>query len=82
MSNVLDCPSTRTIAFSIPKKKSTKWFRKLARTYSLASLGPEVDKIGQVDETGYRLKETGFETSSFELYTDFHDFFAMYTEVR
>lgn len=82
MSNVLDYPSTRTIAFRITKKKSKKGFRKLARTYSLVSLGPAVVEIGQVDETGYRLKETGLETSSFEFYTDFYDFFAMYTEVR
>lgn len=63
-------------------KKSKKRIQKLARTYLLVSLGPKVVQIGQVDETGYRLKENGFETSSFELYTDFHYVFAMYTEVR
>lgn len=49
----------------IPKQRVIDGTKNWHITQTLVYLGPECINIGQVGETGYRLTETGIDTSSF-----------------
>lgn len=49
-------------------------YQKLAHISSLVYLGTEFIKIVQVGEAGWRSKEIGFNTTSFQTFTNFDPF--------
>lgn len=49
-------------------------YQKLAHISSLVHLGAEFVKIVQVGETRWRSKEIGFNTTSFQTFTNFDPF--------